>query len=79
MGVPVEAGIATFLFVAFAALFGLALTAFWIWMLVEAATKEPNEGNEKIVWILIIALLGALGAIVYFFVRRPKRITVHGS
>ncbi len=27
--------------------------AFWIWMLVDCATKEPDFGNSKLVWILI--------------------------
>jgi hypothetical protein len=27
---------------------------FWVWMLIDCASKESNEGNTKIVWILII-------------------------
>ena len=30
---------------------GAVGTIFWIWMLVECATKEPPEGNDKVVWI----------------------------
>lgn len=51
----------------------LVLLAFWIWMLVDCATKEPSQGNEKLVWILIILLANWIGAAVYFFVRRPRR------
>jgi hypothetical protein len=31
-------------------LFFLAVTAlmFWIWMIVECATKEPSQGNDKL-------------------------------
>ncbi len=51
----------------------------WIWMLIECATKEPAEGNDKIVWILVIVLVGWLGALIYLLARRPKRIAEHGQ
>ncbi|MDO8682354.1 MAG: PLDc N-terminal domain-containing protein [Armatimonadota bacterium] len=53
--------------------------AFWIWMIVDCATKEPSEGNEKLIWILIILLTGPIGAIIYFFARRSKRIAKAGG
>ena len=52
---------------------GVLGTAFWIWMLVECATKEPNEGNSQVVWIIIIVFTNLIGAALYFFVRRPQR------
>ncbi len=55
-------------------LIGLALTAFWIWMLVDCAVNEPSEGNDKIVWMLVIIFTYFIGALIYFFVRRPTRI-----
>src|SRR5437588_6534671 len=33
---------------------GLPLTIFWIWALIDCAMKETDQGNTKIVWILII-------------------------
>jgi hypothetical protein len=54
-------------------------TIFWIWMLVDCATKEPNTGNEKIVWVLIIIFTHWIGAAIYYFARRPKRIAEVGS
>jgi hypothetical protein len=42
-------------------------------MLVDCATKESDEGNTKIVWILIIVFTHIIGAVVYYFVRRPQR------
>ncbi len=57
--------------------FGLAFTAFWIWMLLEAATKEPREGNDRLVWIIIIAFVPYAGAIAYYLVRRPVRIRTY--
>jgi hypothetical protein len=59
--------------VLFVALLGLLGTLFWIWMLVDCVRKEPTEGNDRIVWVLIIVLLHLLGAIVYFFVRKLPR------
>jgi hypothetical protein len=53
-------------------------TVFWIWMLIDCATKEPSTGNDKIVWIVILALTHWIGAAIYFFVRRPQRIAEMG-
>ena len=57
----------------------LALMAFWIWMLVDCATKEPSAGNEKIIWILVIIFTHWLGALIYFLVRRPQRKKEFGA
>ena len=64
----------------FGLLFGLAVfslgvlvTIFWIWMLVDCATKETSQGNDKLIWILIILFTHFHGAALYFFVRRPNR------
>lgn len=59
-------------------LLGPLTLAFWIWMLVDVVTKEPSEGNERLVWLLVVILLGFLGALLYFFVRRPQRIRQFG-
>ena len=37
-------------------------TIFWIWMLIDCATRESNEGNERIVWILILLFTHVIGA-----------------
>ena len=52
---------------------GVLGTILWLWMLVECATKESSQGNEKIAWVLIILFTHAIGAVLYFFVRRPQR------
>ena len=51
----------------------------WIWMIIDCATKEPSEGNDKIVWILVIVFLHWIGALIYLLVRRPKRIQLYGK
>ena len=52
--------------------FALALFAFWIWMLVHAIQNKGLSDGEKIGWVLAIALLHFLGALLYFFIGRPK-------
>ncbi len=53
-------------------------TGFWIWMLVDCATKETDQGNNKLIWVLIIALTHFIGALIYLLVRRPQRIAELG-
>lgn len=59
-------------------LIGILGTIFWIWMIVDCATNEPSEGQDKLVWILVIVLTHLIGAAVYFFVRRPVRLRTVG-
>lgn len=53
----------------------LAITAFWIWMLISAVQNKGLPEGEKIAWVLVIAFLHLLGAILYFFIGHPKRFT----
>lgn len=52
-----------------------ALTGLWIWMLIDCIKYEKDEGNEKLIWILLLIFLNWLGALLYFFMRRRKRIS----
>lgn len=61
------------LFAIYVFLLFLAGFAFWIWMLIDCATKEPGVGNDKIAWILIIVFTHIVGALIYYFVRRRPR------
>lgn len=54
-----------------AAIPGLLFFGFWLWMLIDCATKE-FDNNDKLIWILIIIFTGGIGALIYFFVARPK-------
>lgn len=58
---------------------GIGGTILWIWMIVDCATKEKSEGNEKVVWILVIVLTHWIGALIYLLARRPKRIQQYGA
>ena len=57
----------------------IAINVFWVWMLVECLMKESSEGNDKVIWALVIVFLTVLGAAIYFFVRRPERIRTLGQ
>ncbi|MDA3799025.1 MAG: DUF4190 domain-containing protein [Kiritimatiellae bacterium] len=52
----------------------IALFGFWIWMLIDCLTKESPQGNDKIVWTLVVIFGSIIGAFLYFFIRRPQRI-----
>ena len=71
------------IFVVLAWLIGLGLTilglVFWIWMLIDCLKYEPSEGNDKVIWVLVIVLLNWVGALVYYIVRRPERIKQTGQ
>jgi uncharacterized RDD family membrane protein YckC len=57
----------------FVGLAGALLIGFWIWMLIDCAVYEPNEGNTKATWLIILFVGNWIGALVYLFVRRPQR------
>jgi hypothetical protein len=52
---------------------GLGAFILWIWALVDCISNEPSEGNDKIIWILVIVLANWIGALIYLIVRRPQR------
>lgn len=45
-------------------------TAFWVWMLVEAVTRETDT-RQRTLWSVVIVLGQGLGALAYFVARRP--------
>jgi hypothetical protein len=58
---------------------GLLATAFWIWMLIDCIKNENITGNEKIAWVLVIALTHLLGAIIYFFAGRKRQKPIQAN
>ncbi len=59
--------------------FGTGFTILWVWALVDCLKNEPSVGNDKTVWVLVIALTHWIGALIYLIVRRPKRIREFGK
>lgn len=51
----------------------LSILAFWIWMLVDCVRNEPRDGNDRLVWILVIVFVKVVGAVIYYFMRYRHR------
>jgi hypothetical protein len=50
----------------------LLLTAFWIWMLVDAIQNKGITDGEKIGWVLAIVFFHLIGSLLYLIIGRPK-------
>lgn len=61
-------------------LVALAAVALWLWGLFDAATNPGLDGTAKIIWLLLIFFLPAIGTILYLLLR-PSRTAVghHGG
>lgn len=51
------------------------MAGFWLWMLIDVLS---NQNDDKIVWLLVVILLGPLGALLHYFVARKKRLAAEG-
>jgi uncharacterized membrane protein len=53
----------------------LAFAVFWIWTLVDAI-RVPDDSafraGSKLVWVVVIAVTGFIGSIVYLVMGRPR-------
>lgn len=50
------------------------LVAFWVWMLIDCVQRRFPGENDKLIWVLLLALTGWIGALIYYFVGRHKGI-----
>jgi hypothetical protein len=64
------AGISTI--VLFAAIPIIAAFVFWIVELVDAARRQFDDPNMKIVWILVIFFFHFIGALIYYFAGKKQ-------
>lgn len=60
------------LFYVFFIALALTMAGLWIWMIIDVATREP-EGNDRLIWLLVVLLAGGIGALIYFFARKLPR------
>ncbi len=44
---------------------------FWLWMIYECITREPNS-VEKVLWLLLVVFAPVVGSLIYFLVRVAK-------
>ena len=65
-------GVFGLFFMLLGGMIALAAFVFWIWMLIHAVTNKGISDGEKIAWVLVIFFLHFIGALIYFFIGRPK-------
>lgn len=53
-------------------LIGILTLIFQIWMLIDAIKNPRLDGNQRVIWVLVILLLPCLGSIIYFFAGRSR-------
>jgi len=57
----------------FAVALSIAVFIFWILMLIDAIKNPALDGTQRVIWVLVIFFLHALGALIYYLVARSKR------
>ena len=57
----------------------LVFAGFWIYTIVDVIRSKFNDDTTKIVWLLVVILLGFLGSIIYWVIGRPKRVTIDNN
>jgi peptidoglycan/LPS O-acetylase OafA/YrhL len=57
---------------------GVAGFIFWVTVLADCLLNETREGNERLVWMLAIILTLVVGALLYYILRRPRRVAELG-
>ncbi|UCD02675.1 MAG: PLDc N-terminal domain-containing protein [Candidatus Aenigmatarchaeota archaeon] len=72
MQIPTGAPILNFiipLILIILAILALSLLLFigWLWMIIDCAKREKFKSGDRVVWILLLVLLGPLGMILYYF------------
>lgn len=72
MSADVSVSLIGLLLIGAAVVIALLAFVFWVWMLIDCAKNNGIEGTEKVIWIVLIVFTHWLGALIYFFVARPK-------
>jgi hypothetical protein len=51
---------------------GIAMFCFWLWMLIHSINNKGLNDGERIAWVIVLVFVHFLGALLYFFIGRPK-------
>ncbi|WP_235272774.1 PLD nuclease N-terminal domain-containing protein [Methanosarcina mazei] len=54
-------------------IFGFVLVfsfIFWVWTLADCLRKETDEGNTRLIWVIVIVFTYIVGALLYYLIRR---------
>ena len=74
MQIQFGAGMAIFMILAILLLVGLvlALTIFWILMIIDCVTRKKLSDGERVAWILVLIFLHFIGASIYYLAVKRK-------
>lgn len=51
---------------------GAASFIFWLMMLLDCVKRDFAKPNDKVIWVLVIIFIQAIGALIYYFVVKKK-------
>ena len=51
---------------------GFALFVFWIIQVIDVIRRDFGPGNTKVIWVLVVILLGWIGALIYVFAGKSQ-------
>src|SRR5690348_15953461 len=75
------AGFAVFILIII--VIGVVSTALWVWGIIDAATRPDwvfeRARSSKVMWIVLIAVLGVIAAVIYLLAVRPRLVSVQES
>ena len=54
--------------------FVLALIGFWIYTIVDIVKSNFQDETTKIIWLLVVVLIGILGSLIYWIFGRSGRV-----
>ena len=62
---------------------GVGSMALWVWGIIDAATRPDwvfeRARSNKVLWIVLMAVVGAIAAVIYLLSVRPRLISVQES
>ncbi|HLB95452.1 MAG TPA: PLDc N-terminal domain-containing protein [Patescibacteria group bacterium] len=65
--VGIFAGVMIFIWIL--AILGFAI---WLWALIDVIRRQFTNPNDKTLWVILVVVLGVIGAIVYLIAGRKK-------
>jgi len=72
---PVGHGIGYIVALGIIAIIAIPLLILWIKTVVEIIQSD-YEGENKVIWLIIVLMAGLMGIILYYIIGRKTRITV---
>jgi hypothetical protein len=51
----------------------LGIFIFWVWSLIDILKSDFKNDVNKIVWLLVVFFLYAIGAVLYYFIGRNQK------